>query len=88
MGGRDEGTKLLAILLRRSLLFVRIAVAVRNRVDRFHLVSDIVTRVGGLPEAAHVQQWIRDKLIDHKQYVVEHGIDMPEILDWKWQSES
>lgn len=62
--------------------------AVRNRIDRFHLVSDVVTRVGGLPEAAHVQQWIRDKLTDHKQYVIEHGIDMPEILDWKWEGET
>ena len=34
--------------------------------------------------AAYAKQAIRDKLIDHKEYICEHGEDMPEITGWKW----
>ena len=59
---------------------------VLNDLDRFHLV-----RRRDRPRAAawrrgrrYVKQTIRDKLIEHKQYIVRHGDDMPEIRDWKW----
>ena len=58
---------------------------VLNDLDRFHLVQDVIDRVPKLPRAAYVKQMIRDKLIDHKHYIVEHGEDMPEVVDWKWQ---
>lgn len=59
--------------------------AVRNDIDRFHLVKDVVDRVPSLgPRAAYLTQIIRDKLIDHKHYIRQHGEDMPEIRDWKW----
>jgi len=32
----------------------------------------------------HVKQWLRDKLIEHRTYINQHGEDMPEILNWKW----
>ena len=58
---------------------------VLNDLDRFHLVMDVIERVPKLQSiGAHVLQAMRDKLIDHKQYIVEHGEDMPEIRDWKW----
>jgi len=58
---------------------------VMNDMDRFHLVSDVVDRVPKLtPVAAYLKQNVRDRLIEHKQYVRTHGIDMPEIRDWKW----
>ncbi len=59
--------------------------AVLNGLDRFHLVMDAIDRVPRLGgEAAYVKQAIRDKLVEHKRYVVEHGIDMPEVLNWRW----
>lgn len=58
---------------------------VRNDLDRFHLVADVIDRVQKLGYiAAYTKQLIRDKIIEHKQYIAKYGIDMPEIRDWKW----
>jgi len=35
-------------------------------------------------QSAHVKDWLRNKLIEHKKYIVAHGEDMPEIRNWKW----
>jgi len=56
-----------------------------NDLDRFHLVADVVDRVPRLRQrAAYVKQFVRDKLIDHKNYIRQHGEDMPEISKWVW----
>ena len=58
---------------------------VLNDLDRFHLVGDVIDRVPGLgPQAAYVKQFIRDKLIEHKNYIHKYGEDLPEIRSWKW----
>ncbi len=58
---------------------------VRNDLDRMHLAGDVIDRVPRLqPIGAHFKQFLRDKLIEHKLYIAEHGDDMPEIRDWKW----
>ena len=58
---------------------------VLNDLDRFHLVINVIERVEQLRNTgAHVQQKMRDKLIEHKAYINEYGDDMPEIRDWKW----
>jgi xylulose-5-phosphate/fructose-6-phosphate phosphoketolase len=58
---------------------------VRNDLDRFHLVMDMIDRVPGLAQsAASAKQALRDKLIDHKEYICRYGDDMPEIKDWTW----
>ena len=59
--------------------------AVLNHIDRFSLVADVIDRVAKLgPVAAYAKQTLRDRLIEHKQYIHEHGEDMPEIRDWRW----
>jgi xylulose-5-phosphate/fructose-6-phosphate phosphoketolase len=58
---------------------------VLNDLDRFHLVGDVIDRVPHLgASAAYAKQAIRDKLIEHKQYIVKYGQDMPEISGWQW----
>jgi xylulose-5-phosphate/fructose-6-phosphate phosphoketolase len=58
---------------------------VRNDLDRFHLVADVIDRVPKLgPVAAYAKQAIRDKLIEHAEYIRAHGEDLPEIRDWRW----
>ncbi len=59
--------------------------AVLNDIDRFHLFEDVIDRVPQLgARAAYARQAIRDKLIEHKQYVHKYGQDMPEIVNWRW----
>jgi xylulose-5-phosphate/fructose-6-phosphate phosphoketolase len=58
---------------------------VLNDLDRFHLVGDVCDRVPKLIDrAAYLKQAMQYKRIEHKQYIVEHGQDMPEIRDWRW----
>ncbi len=58
---------------------------VLNDLDRFHLVTDVIERVPKLADTgAHAKQEMRDKLLEHKQYIGEIGDDLPEIKNWKW----
>ncbi len=58
---------------------------VRNDMDRFHLVADVIDRVPRLGSiSGYAKQAVRDKRIEHREYVRAHGEDMPEISDWKW----
>jgi xylulose-5-phosphate/fructose-6-phosphate phosphoketolase len=59
---------------------------VMNDLDRFHLAGDAVDRVPKLQRVGgHFKQLLRNKLVEHKQYIYEHGVDMPEIVNWKWK---
>jgi len=62
---------------------------VLNDLDRFHLVGDVVDRVPQLgPSGAYIKQAMRDKLIEHKQYIRKYGEDMPEVRNWRWSEGS
>ena len=59
---------------------------VRNDLDRFHLVMDVIDRVPKLGyRAAHLRQLMRDKLTEHAHYITRRGEDLPEVRDWVWQ---
>ena len=58
---------------------------VQNDIDRFHLVMDVINRLPQLGNrGAFLIQMMRDKLIEHKQYIREFGVDLPEVRNWKW----
>ena len=60
---------------------------VLNDLDRFHLAQDVIDRVPGLAaHAAYARQRLRDRLIDHREYIERYGEDMAEIRDWRWPS--
>ena len=58
---------------------------VLNDMDRFHLVMDVIDRLPQLGEkCAYLKQEMEDKLIFHRTYINREGIDMPEVLNWRW----
>ena len=58
---------------------------VRNDMDRFHLVMDVIDRVPSLGvTATHVRQHMVDERTRHAEYVRAHGEDLPEVRDWVW----
>jgi xylulose-5-phosphate/fructose-6-phosphate phosphoketolase len=58
---------------------------VRNDLDRFNLALDVIERLPDLGHnVAYITQEIREKLIEHKQYITTYGDDLPEIKEWRW----
>ncbi len=58
---------------------------VRNDMDRFHLVKDVIKWAElTTPEARALDDLMEEKLLQHSNYIVENGIDMPEVLNWSW----
>jgi xylulose-5-phosphate/fructose-6-phosphate phosphoketolase len=60
---------------------------VRNDMDRFHLVGDVINRVPRLgPVAEPARHFLRDRLEAHGRYIRLHGEDLPEIRHWRWST--
>jgi xylulose-5-phosphate/fructose-6-phosphate phosphoketolase len=59
---------------------------VLNDLDRFHLVIDVIDRVPQVgSRGPYLKQQLHDKLVEHKQYIDRHGVDLPEIRNWVWE---
>ena len=59
--------------------------AIENQVDRFTLAMDAIDRVPSLKvRGSHAREALRNQQSDCQAYAFEHGIDQPEITDWKW----
>lgn len=62
---------------------------VQNEIDRFHLVQDVVRLLPGLGNrGAYLVQTMKDKLVEHKQYITMYGEDLPEVSNWRWQAQA
>ena len=61
-------------------------VRVQNDIDRFHLVQEAIKFLPDLGNrGASLYQLMNDKLVEHKQYIHEYGVDLPEVATWKWK---
>ncbi|MEJ2708402.1 MAG: phosphoketolase family protein [Anaerolineales bacterium] len=59
--------------------------AMRNQIDRYDLVIDVIDRVPKLQVVgAHVKEQMKNQIIENTNYAREEGIDKPEIRNWEW----
>jgi xylulose-5-phosphate/fructose-6-phosphate phosphoketolase len=59
--------------------------AINNQIDRFSLVIDVIDRVPQLgSRAAHVKEQMKEAILGHRAYAHTHGMDSPEVTNWRW----
>lgn len=62
---------------------------VQNKLDRYHLVLDVLKYLEGYGNTtSRLNQWCKNKLVEHNEYIRTYGIDMPEITNWQWEEAS
>ena len=58
---------------------------VQNKLDRYHLVMDALKYLDQLGDSRTIlNEYCKNKLVEHKEYIKEYGIDMEEIRNWVW----
>jgi xylulose-5-phosphate/fructose-6-phosphate phosphoketolase len=61
--------------------------AIINQIDRYSIAMDAIDRVPKLAVAgAHAKEKFQDKQIDCRNYAYKYGIDLPEVINWRWQA--
>ena len=56
------------------------------KIDRFDITKEIIKKLPNLGnKGSHITQIMNNKLIKHKHYIKEYGIDMDEIRNWEWK---
>jgi len=73
-GYQEEGTITTAFDMR-----------VQNEVDRYHLLLDVIDKLGLAKKESALVDEIQYILRRHKKYIARYGTDMPEVADWKWK---
>src|SRR5579875_1531021 len=69
----------------RGTITTPMDLAIQNQVDRFSIAIDVIDRVPRLRVAgAHAKERFRNQQIACRNYAYAHGVDMPEIVHWKW----
>ncbi len=59
---------------------------VQNKIDRFNITKEIVKKLPNIGNrGAYIIQQMNNKLLEHKEYIREYGIDMEEIRNWEWK---
>jgi xylulose-5-phosphate/fructose-6-phosphate phosphoketolase len=59
--------------------------AINNEIDRFSLVIDAIDRTPKLRViGAGAKERCRDLQTECRNYAYEHGIDKPEVVNWRW----
>ncbi|MBI5454156.1 MAG: phosphoketolase family protein [Deltaproteobacteria bacterium] len=58
---------------------------VANGISRYHLAIEALRRTPRLrTRALDLISELEEKLIAHREYIIEHGVDMPEVMNWRW----
>ena len=61
---------------------------VQNETDRFNLVIEACNMVPNLgSKGVYLSKLMHEKLVEHKEYIHEYGVDMPEVSEWTWKNE-
>ena len=60
---------------------------VLNGIDRFHLVQKVVELVPSTgSKGTYLSQLMKEKLIEHNNYIRDYGVDMKEVSEWQWEN--
>jgi len=59
--------------------------AIENETDRFSLAMDVIKRVPKLQKiGGHAMEKFLNQQIECRNYAFAHGIDRPDVRDWRW----